>query len=62
MPDHWEEGYGLDPTDASDNAMDKDGDGYTNVEEYLNGTDPSVYVDYTNPVNNINTLEVRHEK
>lgn len=36
MPDAWERGRGLDPGDASDGAKDRDGDGYTNVEEYLN--------------------------
>ena len=28
------------PTDASDGVLDADGDGYTNVEEFLNGTSP----------------------
>lgn len=37
-------------------------DGYTNVEEYLNGTDPTEFVDHTNPENNINSLEKSHGK
>jgi len=37
MPDDWELARGLDPSDASDGAMDRDDDGYTNVEEYING-------------------------
>ena len=37
MPDDWEISYGLDPDDPSDGPMDKDADGYTNVEEFLNG-------------------------
>ncbi len=36
MPDAWERKYGLDANHADDNSADKDGDGYTNVEEYLN--------------------------
>jgi hypothetical protein len=36
MPDAWETAHGLDPKDASDGSKDRDGDGYTNVEEYLN--------------------------
>lgn len=36
MPDAWETSHGLNPADASDAAGDRDGDGYTNVEEYIN--------------------------
>jgi hypothetical protein len=57
MPDEWEINHGLNPSDASDGPKDKDEDGYTNLEEYLNGTDPSVFVDYTKRENNINTLK-----
>jgi pectate lyase len=35
MPDDWEREMGLDPEDASDGNGDLDGDGYTNIEEYL---------------------------
>ena len=35
MPDDWEREMGLDPDDASDGNGDLDGDGYTNLEEYL---------------------------
>ncbi|HEY69265.1 MAG TPA: pectate lyase [Anaerolineae bacterium] len=35
MPDDWEREMGLDPEDASDGSSDRDGDGYTNLEEYL---------------------------
>jgi pectate lyase len=40
MPDQFEEQLGFDPTDASDASRDADGDGYSNFEEYLNGTIP----------------------
>lgn len=36
MPDDWERRHGLNWNDAADGALDRDGDGYTNVEEYLN--------------------------
>jgi hypothetical protein len=62
LPDAWEVMYGLNPNKADDNSADKDGDGYTNIEEYLNDTDPTVFVDYTKPENNINTLEKPHEQ
>jgi len=37
MPDTWEQLSGLNPN-TPDGSGDKDGDGYTNVEEYFNGT------------------------
>jgi hypothetical protein len=37
MPDVWEDSHGFNQLDASDGPEDADGDGYTNVEEYLNG-------------------------
>jgi len=53
MPDAWEEKFGLDRKDPSDGPQDVDEDGYTNVEEWLNGTDPTVFVDYSKPGKNI---------
>ncbi|MFV3126063.1 pectate lyase family protein [Niveispirillum sp. KHB5.9] len=37
MPDAWEKAHGLNPADPADGARDANGDGYTNLEEYLNG-------------------------
>lgn len=39
MTDAWEKQHGLDPT-KDDHAADADGDGYENLEEFLNGTEP----------------------
>jgi pectate lyase len=36
MPDDWELANGFNPTYPDDGKLDADGDGYTNVEEYLN--------------------------
>jgi hypothetical protein len=36
MPDKWELAVGLNPSDANDARGDRDGDGYTNIEEYIN--------------------------
>lgn len=36
MPDAWESARGLAPQDPQDGSQDDDGDGYTNLEEYLN--------------------------
>lgn len=35
MPDSWETSHGLNPNSAADANGDRDGDGYTNIEEYL---------------------------
>jgi hypothetical protein len=40
MPDDWERRHGFNPADPADGSADADGDGYTNVEEYLNATNP----------------------
>jgi hypothetical protein len=40
MPDSWETLHGFDPNDPSDRNGDSNGNGYTNLEEYLNGTAP----------------------
>ncbi|MFL6863935.1 MAG: pectate lyase [Allosphingosinicella sp.] len=37
MPDDWERAHRLDPSDPADGAADADGDGYSNLEEWLNG-------------------------
>lgn len=43
MDDAWEAEHGLDPT-VDDATGDPDGDGFTNLDEYLLGTDPSAAV------------------
>lgn len=40
MPDEWEKKQGLNPNNAADASADKDNDGYTNIEEYLNSVVP----------------------
>ena len=40
MADKWELAHGLSSMDPSDHQNDADKDGYTNLEEYLNGTNP----------------------
>ncbi|MCI0333600.1 MAG: T9SS C-terminal target domain-containing protein, partial [Planctomycetes bacterium] len=37
MPNAWETRHGFNPSDGSDGALDANGDGYTNLEDYLNG-------------------------
>ena len=35
---------------------DSSGDGYTNIEKYLDGIDPTKKLDWKDPKNNVNTL------
>jgi hypothetical protein len=57
MPGDWEKKHGLNPNDPTDTAKDLDGDGYTNIEEFINGTDPTRFVDYPRLENNIDSLK-----
>jgi hypothetical protein len=57
MPDEWEIKYKLNPNDPSDAVLDCNGDGYTNIEKYINGIDPKKKTDWKDPKNNFDTLE-----
>jgi hypothetical protein len=57
MPDAWEKANKLNPNDPSDAILDCNGDGYTNIEKYLNGIDTRKKVDWTKPGNNRDTLD-----
>lgn len=59
MPDKWEKKYkklGLDPKNPDDANLDCNGDGYTNIEKYINGIDPTKKVDWKDLRNNSDTL------
>lgn len=59
MPDEWEKKYaklGFDANNPNDARLDCNGDGYTNIEKYINGIDPTKKVDWKNLKNNFDTL------
>ena len=56
MPDQWEIEAGLNPSDPTDANSDCNGDGYTNIEKYINGINPSQKIDWRNLNNNYDTL------
>ena len=56
MPNDWEVKYGLNPKDPSDARKDMSGDGYSNIEKFINGIDPKKKMDWKNPKNNHDTL------
>jgi hypothetical protein len=41
IPNGWKQQYGLDPFDSNLGNEDPDGDGFTNLQEYQTGTDPT---------------------
>jgi hypothetical protein len=43
MPNHWERQHGLLVHDPADAAFDPDGDGLSNLDEYLGGLDPNTF-------------------
>ena len=54
MSDDWEERNGLNPKDAADASQDANRDGYTNIEDFINGIDPRrKNVDWSNLQNNV---------
>ena len=59
MPDAWEEANGLDPNDPSDANGDCTGDGYTNIEKYINGISTKHKVDWRDLNNNYDTLAAK---
>jgi hypothetical protein len=62
MPDEWEKKYKLNPNDPKDAMGDINGDGYTNIEKYINNIDPSKKVNWADPKNNHDTLSDWYNK
>lgn len=52
IPDTWEEYYNFDPENANDATQDADGDGLSNIKEYLYGMPPWLY-QYRNDSSNL---------
>jgi hypothetical protein len=57
VPLWWKKKYGLDPRDPVLATKDLMCDGYTVIEKYLNGLDPTKKIDWTDPQSNVNTLK-----
>jgi hypothetical protein len=57
IPDWWKKRYGLDVNDRDLASKDCNGDGYSNIEKYLNGIDPTKKVDWADLKNNVIPLE-----
>jgi len=56
IPLSWKKKYKLDVDDVGLAQKDLQGDGYTVIEKYLYGLDPTKKIDWKNPRSNVNTL------
>ncbi len=56
IPLSWKKKFGLDANDNSLAQKDLQGDGYTVMDKYLAGLDPTKKIDWNNPASNVNTL------
>jgi hypothetical protein len=56
IPLSWKKKFGLDVQDAALAQKDLQGDGYTVMDKYLAGLDPTKKIDWSNPQSNVNTL------
>jgi hypothetical protein len=57
IPLSWKAKYHLDVKDAGLAQKDLQGDGYTVMDKYLDGLDPTKKVDWSDPKSNVNTLK-----
>ena len=62
IPLWWKKKYKLDANDPALAGKDLQGDGYTVIEKYLNGLDPTKKIDWSNPRSNENTLTANNFK
>jgi hypothetical protein len=56
IPLWWKRKYHLDTNDTALAQQDLMGDGYTVVEKYLDGLDPTKKIDWSDPKSNVNTV------
>jgi pectate lyase len=58
LPDDWEKAHSLDAGNPDDAVSDLNGDGYTNIEDFINGLDPRVpKKDWRDLKNNVDSRE-----
>jgi hypothetical protein len=57
IPLSWKRKFGLDPNDIELAQKDLQGDGYTVMDKYLAGLNPTKKIDWSDPKSNVNTLK-----
>jgi hypothetical protein len=60
IPLAWKKKFGLDVNDVSLAQKDLQGDGYTVMDKYLAGLDPTKKIDWSNPQSNVSRLNPAH--
>lgn len=60
IPLSWKKNFGLDVNDPALAQKDLHGDGYTVMDKYLDGLDPTQTIDWSKPRSNLNTLVAAH--
>lgn len=58
IPDKYEREHGMNPMDANDAALDMDNDGFSNIEEYRDGTKLDDASDYPSPAAKLRTIRI----
>ena len=56
IPLSWKQKYNLDTNDPALAGKDLQGDGYTVMDKYLNGLDPTKKIDWSQPDSNVSRL------
>jgi hypothetical protein len=56
IPSSWKKRFGMDLNDSALAARDLQGDGYTVMDKYLAGLDPTAKINWSDPRSNVNTL------
>jgi hypothetical protein len=59
IPRWWKAKYKLDTNDVALAQKDLQVDGYTIIEKYLNGLDPTEKIDWSKPASNVNALAAK---
>jgi hypothetical protein len=57
IPLSWKKKFGLDAADPELAQKDLQGDGYTVMDKYLDGLDPTKKINWNDPKSNVNTLQ-----
>ncbi|PAW91549.1 MAG: hypothetical protein B9S33_00745 [Pedosphaera sp. Tous-C6FEB] len=61
IPDGWETRHGFNPLSAADASWDRDGDGFTNAQEYWAATDPTLRASFPGKASTTNATDAARQ-